>query len=112
MCVIASASLVTHGIRFIGYTNKQVTNQRGSMKALPIKVLPAFACMFIALLLTACAAQTSRTPYAEASHTAKYMYHTERNAQSRMVTVYWINPPKSIDLAKSAARAKADEDES
>lgn len=82
------------------------------MQALPTKVLPAFACMFIALLLTACAAQTSGTPFAEASHTAKYMYYTERNAQSRMVTIYWVHPPKSTDLARSAQHAKADEDDS
>ena len=80
------------------------------MKALPTKLLPAFASLFMALLLTSCAAQQSGVPFAEASHAAKYMYHTERNAQSRMVTVYWVNPPKSTDLERSAKRAQANKD--
>jgi outer membrane biogenesis lipoprotein LolB len=72
------------------------------MKALPTKMLPAFACLLMSLLLAACASQTPVEPTESPSPNTKYMYQTERNAQMRMATVVWVHPPKSCELVKSA----------
>ncbi len=71
------------------------------MKVFPTKAQLVFVSLSTALLLTACATPTSREATEPASLAAQYMYQTERNAQERMVTVYWVNPPSSASLAKT-----------
>jgi hypothetical protein len=63
-------------------------------------------CLLAALLLSACASTTPGGGGTKPTMTDTYMYHTERNAQARMATVYWLNPPKSEDLKKSAERGQ------
>lgn len=67
-----------------------------------MKAIQLLACLLMAVLLAACASQSSKEPREPAGPASQYMYHTERNAQARMVTVYWVNPPKSQDLVKAA----------
>jgi len=77
------------------------------MKALSRKALLIFAFLAMPLLLAACATQAPpKSSAGQVSLTDQYMYQIERNAQSRMVTVFWINPPKSESLSK------ADDDDS
>jgi outer membrane biogenesis lipoprotein LolB len=67
-----------------------------------MKSIQLLACFLMAVLLAACASQTSKEPGEPAGPASQYMYQTERNAQARMATVYWVNPPKSQDLVKAA----------
>ena len=67
-----------------------------------MKALQLLACFLMAFLLVACASQESKEPREPAGPASQYMYQTDRNAQARMVTVYWVNPPKSEDLIKKA----------
>jgi len=67
-----------------------------------MKALQLLACLLMAVLLAACASQESKKTAGPAGPASQYMYQTERNAQERMVTVYWVNPPKSEDLIKKA----------
>ena len=67
-----------------------------------MKALQLLACLLMAVLLAACASQESKEPREPAGPASQYMYQTERNAQQRMVTVYWVHPPKSEDLIKKA----------
>jgi len=66
-----------------------------------MKALQLLACLLIAVLLAACASQESKESAEPAGPASQYMFQTERNAQQRMVTVYWVNPPKSEDLIKA-----------
>ena len=70
------------------------------MKALPTKVLSALACLFIVTSLTGCATQSSKEAAQPAGLRSQYMYQTERNAQSAMVSVFWVHPPSSESLQK------------
>lgn len=67
-----------------------------------MKALQLLACLLMAVILAACASQESREPGEPAGPASQYMYQTERNAQERMVTVYWVNPPTSEDLIRAA----------
>ena len=67
-----------------------------------MKALHHFAFKLTAVLLAACASQESKKSSEPAGPASQYMYQTERNAQERMVTVYWVHPPKSEDLIKKA----------
>ncbi len=70
------------------------------MKVLRKKVQLVYA-LLPAFLLSACAAQPSQEPAGPSSFTDQYMYYTDRIAQDRMATVYWINPPKRKIPAKT-----------
>ena len=71
----------------------------------PMKAFRIIACILFAVLLSACAAQAPQTvPFSEASSAHQYMKQTEKNAESAMVTVYWVNPPKSHDLDAEAEK--------
>ena len=64
-----------------------------------MKAFRIIACILFAVLLSACALPAPKTtPFSETSSAQQYMHQTERNAESAMVTVYWVNPPKSHDL--------------
>ncbi len=69
-----------------------------------MKTLKLAMCLLLAGALSACATSNSgsATGATTPSLTDTYMYLTERNAQARMATVYWLNPPKSADLERSA----------
>ena len=70
-----------------------------------MKAFRILACILFAVLLSACAAQAPQTvPFAETSSAQKYMLQTEKNAESAMVTVYWVHPPKSRDLDAIAGK--------
>jgi ABC-type Fe3+-hydroxamate transport system substrate-binding protein len=68
-----------------------------------MKAIRLLTCLLMTSLLAACATQSAQTGKATRTLTDSYMQQTEHNAQSRAVTVYWVNPPKSEDLAKLKA---------
>lgn len=53
--------------------------------------------LFLAISLAACAHSTSSTREAELKD--KYVYAIEREAQSRALTIYWVNPPSNEQVA-------------
>lgn len=71
-----------------------------------MKTLSLIACLLSTVLLAACVTQAPvQTDKSQdgPSLTAQYMYLTERQAQERMVTIYWVHPPKSEELAKASS---------
>ena len=71
-----------------------------------MKNLKFAMCLLAALSLCACATSGPAGGGTKPTATDKYMYHTDRNAQARMATVYWLNPPKSEDLERAAEKGK------
>jgi hypothetical protein len=65
-----------------------------------MKAFRLISCLLMISLLAACATQSAQTGKATRNLTDSYMQQTEHNANTRAVTVYWVHPPKSEDLAK------------
>jgi len=61
-----------------------------------MKTLRIFACLILALLLGACATQStnSNEPRTSTDYTDQYIYAVEKAARDQGVLVLWANPPE------------------